>query len=79
MAKKKSHFDKNVVVVHIRSQRVSFLSPTLPGLVHDQALADHVSIRDPKDAILRSDLGFYGYAPAVREHRQPKKSPRTRS
>jgi len=77
--KKKAHFDKNVVVVNTRSQRVSYLSPTLPGSVHDKALADHVDIQYPKNATLRSDLGFYGYAPAVREHLQPKKSPSTRN
>jgi len=77
--KKKGHYDKNVVVVNTRSKRVSFLSQTLPGSVHDKALADHVAIRFPKDATLRSDLGFLGYAPAVEAHLQPKKSPRTQS
>jgi len=76
--KKKGHYDKNVVVVNTHSKRVSFLSQTLPGSVHDKALADHAEIRYPKDATLRSDLGFYGYAPAVRAHLQPKKSPGTR-
>jgi DDE superfamily endonuclease len=77
--KKKGHFDKNVVVVNTRSKRVSFLSQTLPGSVHDKALADYIEIRFPKDATLRSDLGFLGYAPAVQAHLQPKKSPRMRS
>ena len=77
--KKKGHFDKNVVVVNTQSKRVSFLSPTLPGSVHDKALADHVNIHYPNNTTLRSDLGFQGYAPQVREHLQPKKSPRTRS
>jgi hypothetical protein len=76
--KKKGHFDKNVVVVNTGSKRVSFLSQTLPGSVHDKALADYVAIRFPKDATLRSDLGFLGYAPAVQTHLQPKKSRRTR-
>jgi hypothetical protein len=53
---------------------VSYLSPTLPGSVHDKALADHVAIQYPKNATLRSDLGFSGYAPAVRAHLQSKKS-----
>jgi hypothetical protein len=77
--KKKGHYDKNVVVVNTRSKRVSFLSQTLPGSVHDKALADHVNIRYPKDATLRSDLGFQGYAPKVGAHLQPKKSPSTRN
>jgi Helix-turn-helix of DDE superfamily endonuclease/DDE superfamily endonuclease len=77
--KKKGHFDKNVVVVNTQSKRVSFLSETLPGSVHDKALADHVDIYYPKQATLRSDLGFLGYTPAIGTHLQPKKSPRTRS
>jgi hypothetical protein len=77
--KKKNHSDKNVVVVNTQTQRVSFLSLTLPGSVHDKALADHVQIRFPKKCTLRSDLGFCGYAPQVQEHLQPKKSPRARS
>ena len=72
--KKKGHYDKNVVVVNTRSKRVSFLSSTLPGSVHDKTLADYVEIRFPKGATRRSDLGFLGYAPTVRAHLQPKKT-----
>lgn len=75
--KTKGHFDKNVIVVNTGSTRVSFLSQTLPGSVHDKTLADHVEIRYPKDATLRSDLGFLGYAPVVQAHLQPKKNART--
>jgi hypothetical protein len=74
--KKKAHCDKNVVVVNTQTKRVAFLSPTLPGVVHDKTLAEHVAIRYPRQSTLRSDLGFLGYAPRVREHLQPKKSPR---
>ena len=77
--KKKAHSDKNVVVVNTQTKRVSFLSPTLPGSVHDKTVAEQAKIRYPKDTTLRSDLGFQGYVPEVREHLQPKKSPRTRS
>ena len=76
--KKKGHYDKNVVVVNTQSKRVSYLSETLPGSVHDKALADHAKVQYPKAATLRSDLGFLGYSPTVREHLQPKKSPRSR-
>jgi hypothetical protein len=75
--KKKAHFDKNVIVVNTGSQRVSYLSPTLPGAVHDKALADYADIQYPQHATLRSDSGFMGYAPSVRTHLQPKKSPRS--
>ena len=77
--KKKTHSDKNMVVVNTQTKRVSFLSQTLPGSVHDKKAADHAAIRYPRNATLRSDLGLQGYAPAVREHLQPKKNPRTRS
>jgi len=77
--KKKAHTDKNVVVVNTQTKRVSFLSQTLPGSVHDKKLADHVQIRFPANTTLRSDLGLLGYAPDVRAHLQPKKSPRARN
>ena len=75
--KKKTHSDKNVIVVNTASQRVSYLSPTLPGAAHDKALADYAKIQYPHNAILRSDSGFIGYAPSVRQHLQPKKNPRS--
>jgi hypothetical protein len=77
--KKKLHTDKNVVLVSTRSKRVSYLSPTLPGVVHDKALVDWVNIQYPPATTLRSDLGFSGYRPRVREHLQPKKSPSGRT
>ncbi len=77
--KKKLHTDKNIVLVSTRSKRVSYLSPTLPGVVHDKALVDWVNIQYPPTTTLRSDLGFYGYQPRVREHLQPKKSPSGRN
>jgi hypothetical protein len=77
--KTKHHSDKNVVLVNTHSKRVSFLSPTFPGVVHDKALADWVDIQYPPATTLRSDLGFYGYQPPVREHLQPKKSQRARN
>jgi hypothetical protein len=74
--KKKTHADKNIVVVNTQTKRVGFLSQTLPGSVHDKSLADYVQIHYPPEAKLRSDLGFYGYTPQVQEHLQPPKSPR---
>lgn len=72
--KKKGHYDKNVIVTDTQSCRVSYLSPTLPGSVHDKTIADHAGVLYPVYATLRSDLGFEGYTPAVREHLQPEKS-----
>jgi hypothetical protein len=75
--KKKAHSDKNVVLVNTQTTRVSFLSHTLPGSVHDKKAADQAQVRYPTNVILRSDLGLLGYAPNVREHLQPKKSRRS--
>jgi len=77
--KKKAHSDKNMVVVNTQTKRVSFLSQTLPGSVHDKKVAEHAQIRYPRNTTLRSDLGLQGYAPDVREHLQPKKSPSIRN
>jgi len=74
--KKKTHSDKNIVLVNTRTKRVSFLGRTLPGSVHDKKLADHAQISYRPGTTLRSDLGLEGYAPTVREHLQPKKSRR---
>ena len=74
--KKKTHSDKNIVVVNTQTKRVSFLSRTLPGSVHDKKLADHARISYRSGTTLRSDLGLLGNAPTVREHLQPKKSRR---
>ena len=72
--KKKQHSDKNLVLVNTGSKRISYLSPTVPGVAHDKAFADWVNIQYPPATTLRSDLGFCGYQPPVREHLQPKKS-----
>jgi hypothetical protein len=72
--KKKAHSDKNVVLVHTRSTRVAYLSPTCPGKTHDKEAADHEQIRYARRTILRKDTGFQGYEPAVQVSLQPKKS-----
>ena len=43
--KKKGHSEKNVVVVNTKSKRVSFLSPTHPGSMHDKAIVEAAKIR----------------------------------
>ena len=72
--RKKTHSDKNVVIVHTPSKRVGYLSPTYPGKTHDKQVADQEQIAYPVQAILRQDSGFQGYAPAVQQTQQPKKS-----
>jgi hypothetical protein len=77
--KRKTHGDKNLVLTHTRSQRVSYLSPTFPGAANDKTLAEYLAIRYPPRTTLRSDLGFEGYRPARCRHLQPKQSPSSRN
>jgi hypothetical protein len=72
--KKKMHSDKNVLIVQADSKRVSYLSPTQPGKVHDKKVADQAKIRYPKKATLHKDTGFQGYEPKLKRTYQPKKT-----
>lgn len=71
--KKKTHTDKNVVIVTLPSNRIDFLSHTCVGKIHDKKIADTEGIAYPPEAILYQDTGFHGYNPAVKETRQAKK------
>ena len=83
--KKKTHCDKNVVLVQAKTKRVGFLSQTYVGKTHDKKIVDTEPITYPPDTILYKDTGFQGYEPAGIQPRQPKKSlgtgalPRARS
>lgn len=72
--KKKTHSDKNVLIVHTRSKRVGYLSPTYAGKTHDKKVADSEQIVYPRQSSLRKDTGFQGYEPRVKYAYQPKKS-----
>jgi hypothetical protein len=72
--KKKTHCDKNVVVVQAKSKRVGFLSQTYAGKTHDKKIVDTEPIVYPPGTTLFQDTGFQGYAPAGVQSRQPKKS-----
>ena len=71
--KKKTHTDKNVVIVTLPRKRIDFLSHTCVGKTHDKKVADTEGITYPPEAILYKDTGFQGYNPAVKETRQAKK------
>jgi hypothetical protein len=71
--KKKTHTDKNVVVVDTRSDRIDFLSRTYAGKVHDKKIADQEQIHYPPGAVLYQDAGFQGYEPSVKQTCQAKK------
>lgn len=74
--KKKAHTDKNLLWVHRSSQRVLYLSPTVPGKTHDKRLADEQAIAYPSHAALHQDTGFQGYQPPGVLTFQPKKTER---
>jgi DDE superfamily endonuclease/Helix-turn-helix of DDE superfamily endonuclease len=71
--KKKTHSDKNVVIVEAQRQRIGFLSQTCPGKMHDKKIADQARICYPPGTVLYKDTGFQGYEPAVKENCQAKK------
>lgn len=72
--KKKTHSDKNIVVVQTGSKRVAYLSPTYAGKTHDKKVAECQQIAYPRRSVLRQDTGFQGYDSKVKDTHQPKKS-----
>lgn len=72
--KKKTHSDKNLVIINRKSQQVSYLSPTYAGKTHDKKIADVEAIAYPRHAVLHKDTGFQGYEPKGCRCHQPKKS-----
>jgi DDE superfamily endonuclease/Helix-turn-helix of DDE superfamily endonuclease len=71
--KKKTHTNKNVVIVNAPTQRVEFLSQTYPGKTHEKKIADREAVAYPPGTVLYKDTGFQGYEPLVKETCQPKK------
>jgi len=76
--KKKTHTNKNILVVNAMSERVLFLSPTYAGKTNDKKIADQEDIAYPGEAILYKDAGFQGYEPAVKITCQAKKKAKGR-
>ena len=72
--KKKTHSDKNIVIVHTRSKRVGYLSQTYAGKTHDKKVVDAEPIVYPRGSQLGKDTGFQGYEPRRCQTYQPKKS-----
>jgi hypothetical protein len=72
--KKKTHTDKNLLLVNENTGKVSYLGPTITGKTHDKKAADAASILYPDHATLDKDTGFQGYEPAGILTAQPKKS-----
>jgi hypothetical protein len=76
--KKKTHTDKNLVLVNNLTKKVLYLSPTVGGQTHDKKMADENPINYPAGTTLGQDTGFQGYEPPGVKTFQPKKSRRGR-
>ena len=76
--KKKTHTDKNLLLVNEHTSKVVYLGPTLAGKMHDKKAADEAQIAYPVNATLDKDTGFQGYEPAGVLTQQPKKNPEAR-
>src|SRR5207237_9213217 len=74
--KKKTHTDKNLLLVNEHTEKVVYLGPTVAGKTHDKKAADTAQICYPTNATLGKDTGFQGYEPAGVLTRQPKKTQR---
>jgi len=77
--KKKTHTDKNILLVNEQTGKVVYLGPTVAGKTHDKKAADDAPITYPPNATLDKDTGFQGYEPAGVLTAQPKKNPKARS
>ena len=76
--KKKTHTDKNLLLVNEHTDKVVYLGPTVAGKKHDKKAADEAQIRSPTNATLDKDTGFQGSEPAGVLTHQPKKTHRPR-
>jgi hypothetical protein len=74
--KKKTHTDKNLLLVNEHTTKVVYLGPTVAGKTHEKKAADAAQICYPPNATLGKDTGFQGYEPAGVLTRQPKKPQR---
>ncbi len=71
--KKKTHTDKNLLLVNENTRRVVYLSETVEGKKHDKKLAEESRLSYPRNATLTKDTGFQGYEPEGVWTAQPKK------
>jgi len=76
--KKKTHTDKNILLVNELTSKVVYLSPTVAGTTHDKKAADKAEMIYPINATLDKDTGFQGYEPERVLTTQPKKSPKAK-
>lgn len=77
--KKKTHTDKNILLINEHTSKVVYLGPTLPGKTHDKKAVDETPVSYRTNTTLDKDTGFQGYEPGGVLTTQPKKSPKAKS
>jgi hypothetical protein len=77
--KKKTHTDKNILLINEHTEKVVYLGPTLPGKTHDKKAVDETPVAYRTNTTLDKDNGFQGYEPEGVLTTQPKKSPKVKS
>ena len=77
--KKKTHTDKNLLLINEHTGKVVYLGPTLPGKMHDKKAVDETPVAYRTNTTLDQDTGFQGYEPGGVLTTQPQKSPQAKS
>lgn len=77
--KKKTHTDKNILLVNENTKKVIYLSSTVEGKKHDKKAVEEAQIAYPVNATLDKDTGFQGYEPTRVLTMQPKKKRKVKS
>lgn len=77
--KKKTHTDKNILLVNEHTNKVVYLSPTVEGKKHDKKATEEAQVAYPANATLSKDTGFQGYEPEGVLTAQPKKRKKVKS
>jgi hypothetical protein len=77
--KKKTHTDKNILLINEHMGQVVYLGPTRPGKTHDKKAVDETPVAYRTNTTLDKDTGFQGYEPAGVLTTQPKKSPKAKN
>lgn len=77
--KKKTHTDKNILLINEHTSKVVYLGPTLPGKTHDKKAVEETPVSYRTNTTLDKDTGFQGYEPGGVLTTQPKKSPKAKS
>lgn len=77
--KKKTHTDKNILLINEHTGKVVYVGPTLPGKTHDKKAVDKTPVAYRTHTTLDKDTGFQGYEPEGVLTTQSKKSRKAKS